>query len=62
MGKYKLGSRLFPVVGMGTYYVSSSQNLGSSPNQSDLGNLVQESINIDIIIVQILLFLFLEGL
>lgn len=62
MGECALERRLITLAGMGTYCASSSQFLGSSPNHGDLRDLVQENINIDIIVVQVLLFLFLEGL
>lgn len=63
MGKCELGSILINMADMGSYYASSSKHLGSSPNQSDMGGLVPKSTNIDTIIAQIIIIIFImEGL
>lgn len=62
MGKCELGSILINMADVGSYYASSSKHLGSSPNQSDLGDLVLKSTNIDTIIAQIIIIFIMEVL
>lgn len=62
MGKCELGSILINMADVGSYYASSSKHLGSSPNQSDLGDLVPKSTNIDTIIAQIIIIFIMEVL